>query len=348
MSHRLRWTWLTVLGLLLAAPACVPEQTQDDGLIVDDDGTSETDATRDTGGVPTDPDHEDTGRIGPDGDAGGLSDTRHSRGDDTSECSGDRVECNGECVDLNASDAHCGMCGNACASGAGCQGGECICPEGQKLCEGGCVDITANDDHCGDCSSTCSGPRSCRERQCQCPSGTSYCSGECVDTTSNPDHCGACGMSCRSGEMCQQSSCQPASKVQMVISETNDVRSTQTDCGSEGVKSAAPSLQGNRELHRAAQAHADDMAMNDFISHTGSDGSDFATRIRRTNFSGNPVAENVAAGNSSASATVQQWVDSDGHCKNLMLQRANRIGVGVANNPMSTYGWYWVQVFGSE
>ena len=220
------------------------------------------------------------------------------------------------------------------------------CSGGSTLCGGSCVDTDISNAHCGRCGNACGSARSCQSGSCRCPSGRSYCTGSCVDTTTDADHCGRCGNACSGGETCEKGTCKASSKVQIVISETNNVRSTKTDCGSQGVKSPASPVRGNKYLHKAAQAHADDMVMNGFFSHTGSDGSSFVTRVGRTNFSGTPVAENIAAGNSSARATVQQWVGSDGHCKNLMLQRATHIGVGVARG--SRYGWYWVQVFGRK
>jgi hypothetical protein len=37
-------------------------------------------------------------------------------------------ECSGACVDLGSSEAHCGMCGNACTSSTACLDGECCEP----------------------------------------------------------------------------------------------------------------------------------------------------------------------------------------------------------------------------
>jgi uncharacterized protein YkwD len=53
--------------------------------------------------------------------------------------------------------------------------------------------------------------------------------------------------------------------------------------------------------------------------------------------------ENIAAGNSTAAATVSQWMDSSGHCENIMRAELQTIGVGYAQG--GTYGHYWVQSF---
>jgi len=97
-------------------------------------------------------------------------------------------------------------------------------------------------------------------------------------------------------------------------------------------------------LNLAAQAHAADMSTNSFFSHTGSDGSNFVQRIGRTAFAGTPIGENIAAGQRSAADVVAGWVESDGHCRNLMNPQATKIGIGYTTG--GPYGTLWVQVFG--
>jgi uncharacterized protein YkwD len=128
-----------------------------------------------------------------------------------------------------------------------------------------------------------------------------------------------------------------------VVAETNRARSQQQDCGQYGTKGGAAALTADAALHEAAQAHANDMAANDFFSHTGSDGSQFFERIEWTGYQGQPVGENIAAGQSTASQVVGGWMESDGHCRNIMNPSATKIGVGFAEG--GPYGTLWVQVF---
>ncbi len=107
------------------------------------------------------------------------------------------------------------------------------------------------------------------------------------------------------------------------------------DCRSEGQWSATGPVEGHELLHLAAQIHADDMADNDFFNHTGSDGSSFSQRIYDTGYNGSPMAENIAAGGTDPASIVDRWLDSDGHCRNLMIPTATEIGVGF------TYGGNW-------
>ena len=274
----------------------------------------------------------------------GTHDTGMS-GDDSEDCAGSYVACSGECVDLTTSDRHCGRCGNACPGGSSCRQGACKCSGGESLCSNTCVDTDTSDNHCGRCGKSCGSGMSCQSGTCKCSGNKTSCGGKCVDTDSNNSHCGKCGNSCGSGSLCQSGSCKASTKVQADISETNKARSTQTDCGQYGVKSAVPALSGHKKLHQAAQKHADDMAMNSFFSPTGSDGTKVSDRVRNAGFSYRAVGENIARGTRTAKQSVQGWIKSDGHCRNLMSSRFTYIGVGVAK---ANYGFYWVQVFASK
>jgi uncharacterized protein YkwD len=57
-----------------------------------------------------------------------------------------------------------------------------------------------------------------------------------------------------------------------------------------------PPLAANAALATAAQAHSNDMANNNFFSHTGSDGSNPGQRISRAGYSWYTYGENIAAG----------------------------------------------------
>lgn len=133
-------------------------------------------------------------------------------------------------------------------------------------------------------------------------------------------------------------------KIAAVVEETNQARSQQRDCGDHGAMDAAASLTADSALHEAAQAHANDMAANDFFSHTGSDGSQFFERIESAGYEGQPIGENIAGGRDTAEQVVSGWMQSGGHCRNIMNASATKIGVGFAEG--GSYGTVWVQVFG--
>lgn len=221
------------------------------------------------------------------------------------------------------------------------------CDEGKAYCDYECRDIMASTEHCGGCGKTCpSWNATCEQGTCLCDDENyTYCDGFCVDTGIDPVNCGGCGTVCSDAEVCHAGACKTLPE--RVTEETNVARSTATDCGEYGVIPAVGALTLDPELSKAAQAHADDMAANAFLGHEGSDGSDFVARVERTNYQGQPVGENVAGGQSTAAEVVTGWVDSDGHCRNIMNGDATKIGIGYAesDNP-DGYPTYWVQVFG--
>jgi len=101
----------------------------------------------------------------------------------------------------------------------------------------------------------------------------------------------------------------------------------------------------NTALARAAQAHARDMARNDYVSHTSLTGASFTTRMSQAGYRYSWAAENTAAGFRTPKAVVAAWMQSPGHRANILNCRLTESGVGYAYNRGSTYGAYWVQVF---
>ncbi|MDK2840533.1 MAG: hypothetical protein PWQ17_38 [Anaerophaga sp.] len=119
----------------------------------------------------------------------------------------------------------------------------------------------------------------------------------------------------------------------------NDARMNRRLCGGKRHEAVAP-LQWNAKLAKAAQKHADDMADNDFFDHTGSDKSTVVIRIEREDYSWRAVGENVAMGPRSVREVVEGWLESPGHCSNIMNGEFTEMGAALSHD-----GKYWVQVF---
>jgi len=60
------------------------------------------------------------------------------------------------------------------------------------------------------------------------------------------------------------------------------------------------------------------------------------------------VAENIASGQKDADDVVRTWLESPGHCANLMNPDMRDMGVAYAFDASSTDGIYWVQVFAAR
>jgi uncharacterized protein YkwD len=98
-------------------------------------------------------------------------------------------------------------------------------------------------------------------------------------------------------------------------------------------------------LTQAALAHTQDMATHNFMSHTGSDGSQPDGRIAATGYAARSYGENVAAGQTTAEEVMASWMNSEGHRANILDCAFVHIGVAHDYNANSDYGHYWTQVF---
>lgn len=164
----------------------------------------------------------------------------------------------------------------------------------------------------------------------------------CGDGTCNPadETCSSCEADCGPCTWPQDQAREEEAMVQMV----NDFRAMGARCGARSYGPAGP-VTMNAELRAAARGHSTDMADNNYFDHTSRDGRSPWDRIREAGYQGSGVGENIAAGNASAQATFQQWVNSPGHCANMMNGSANEMGLGYAVGD-ARFRHYWTQVFG--
>lgn len=82
------------------------------------------------------------------------------------------------------------------------------------------------------------------------------------------------------------------------------------------------------------------------LGHTGSDGSNVAKRAEAAGYRWSAVGENIAAGRTTATATLAQWMASPGHCGNIMNPAFADVAVAGLHRPGTPYGHYWVMVLG--
>ena len=129
-----------------------------------------------------------------------------------------------------------------------------------------------------------------------------------------------------------------------VLELVNEHRMAGANCGSKGQFNPAPALEIHPNLTCAARAHSKDMADRDFFDHNNPEGETPSDRIKKAQYVGRITGENIAAGMSTASATVKQWMESDPHCASVMHPDFRYLGVGYA--PGSQYRHVWTQTFG--
>jgi len=117
----------------------------------------------------------------------------------------------------------------------------------------------------------------------------------------------------------------------------NEARASGATCGTE-VMPPAPALTLDARLIRAAEVHSQDMADTKQMRHEGSDGTSAGDRITREGYAWWAWGENVAWGYTSVTSVMQGWLNSPGHCSNIMNANFTQLGAAGVDN-------YWTQVF---
>jgi len=130
-----------------------------------------------------------------------------------------------------------------------------------------------------------------------------------------------------------------------VIELVNDARARGRRCGSEKFGPTSALILSD-QLTSAARSHAQDMAKKGYFEHRAPDGSEPRDRVRRTGYQWRLVGENIAFGPVSAEEVVAGWLNSPGHCANIMDPRFRDMGVAVAEGRKRGH-FYWAQDFGS-
>jgi len=108
------------------------------------------------------------------------------------------------------------------------------------------------------------------------------------------------------------------------------------------VANGLSSLRIDDELQNVARIKAQDMVDNNYFSHSSPTyGSPF-DMIKSYGIKYKTAGENIA-GNSSNSAAVNAWMNSEGHRANILNSSFNYTGIGVISSPK--YGKVYVQMF---
>ena len=122
-----------------------------------------------------------------------------------------------------------------------------------------------------------------------------------------------------------------------MLAAVNAARVAGAQCGTEW-RPAVALLTLSPLLVQAAQAHSEDQLAMKTMSHTGSDGSNPGQRISRTGYNWRTWGENVAWNQRSVQSVMSAWMNSPGHCRNIMNPNFTEFGAGED-------GWFWTQVF---
>ena len=112
---------------------------------------------------------------------------------------------------------------------------------------------------------------------------------------------------------------------------------------SERAAQGLMALQKDSRLAALAQQKAEDMAKNQYFSHTSPTYGSAFDMLKAAGYSYKTAGENIAMGQKSAASVMDGWMHSSGHRANILHTSYEKIGVGYA---VSADGMpYWVQIF---
>jgi uncharacterized protein YkwD len=127
-----------------------------------------------------------------------------------------------------------------------------------------------------------------------------------------------------------------------VLELVNQARMRGALCGGRSF-APAPPVKLSSLLASVAYGHAADMAAHDYFEHEDREGHTPADRVRAAGYREKLVGENMAYGPQTADEVVKGWMESPGHCQNIMDTRFAEMGVAFALGKGGKRGLYWVQ-----
>jgi len=140
-----------------------------------------------------------------------------------------------------------------------------------------------------------------------------------------------------------------ASSVCAPTENANFVSELQTLINSARTSNNLTALTANPKLAAAAKAHATDMVCNNYLSHTGLNGSTPETRVTAQSYTASVVLENLYAlspayGGNPQSA-LNWWMSDPINKANILDSRVTEFGIAYVVSDKSLLGGYFVVVF---
>jgi uncharacterized protein YkwD len=126
----------------------------------------------------------------------------------------------------------------------------------------------------------------------------------------------------------------------LLLSLVNQVRKSGCNCGVTAMPPEAP-LTWNDLLAQVALDHSLDMETNNYFAHNNLQGKTPGDRITAAGYHWKTFGENIAMGYGSEQAVMNGWLNSEGHCRNIMGKDFVEIGVGRSGN-------YWTMDLGAK
>lgn len=155
------------------------------------------------------------------------------------------------------------------------------------------------------------------------------------DNGNNAAGGGGCGDQCVATQACNDEDLS-----QTLLQAVNLARSSSKMCG-EVQYAATTTMAWHATLANVAKGHSEDMAQNNFLSHTGSDGSTSTQRISQSSYAWSLSGEALAKGQTTSAAVVIDWLNSPSHCKVLMNPDYTQLGASCLKAVSDGASNYW-------
>lgn len=128
-----------------------------------------------------------------------------------------------------------------------------------------------------------------------------------------------------------------------VLLLVNDQRERGATCGARRHPAASP-LALSATLVCTARAHSRDMLEQDYFDHTSRDGRSPGDRVVDAGYRFSTLGENIASGQRTPEAVMDTWMQSTGHCENIMSDAFVDVGIGYDTGGDRQH--IWTQNFG--
>jgi uncharacterized protein YkwD len=117
-----------------------------------------------------------------------------------------------------------------------------------------------------------------------------------------------------------------------VLAIVNRHRAAGASCGERGYFAPTHPLVMKPTLRCAARLHSLDMVERGYFSHTSPEGESPGDRITAAGYGPfRTWGENISRRSANAETMMQGWMNSDGHCANIMNHSFTEIGVGIVS-----------------
>ncbi len=112
----------------------------------------------------------------------------------------------------------------------------------------------------------------------------------------------------------------------------------------ERKKAGLNPLEKNDKMMSAAAVRAEEI--NEVFGHTRPNGESCRTALEEVGYEGVYAGENIAGGQKTPEKAVEEWLNSEGHRRNILNPNAKYTGVGFLHKVEGIYTYYdWVQIF---